>query len=59
MSCDEKTYKYKLSDHSAGSVIASKRFEVSGKGKRAITQFLQVDLGSEFAFSANLAVVIK
>jgi hypothetical protein len=55
MSCDEKTYYYK----NLPAVIASKYFEVTGKEKRSVTQFLQVDLGHEFIYSPGLAVVVK
>ena len=57
--CSEKTYFYDTSEFTEGSVIASRTFKVSGVDGRPITQFLQVDLGSEFLYSANLAILIR
>lgn len=53
--CQEQTYEYQ----GQPPVIASHRFEVEGSGERAVTQFLQVDLGYEFIFASGIAVLVK
>lgn len=57
--CDTKTYYYKASQHQAGDTIAKKKFTVTGVDNRAITQFVQIDIGYEFLYSPNLAVVMR